>query len=109
MDNRRLNNSFRSNQSQGKSFNAQFGHASELAVNMFSKKETPAIHSSAISSATLLEKIPKLETKCEQVRKLLCNGIYTLLVLSLAALYFVVSGVQFWITMYINLILEIDI
>lgn len=106
MDNTNLNSSFYSNNSH--SFNHQFGHASELAYSIFGRKDSPVMVNTSFN-ITLLDKVPKPETKCTTVKKLLCHRVFMCIVLSMSALYFVVSGVQFWLTQYTNLVLKVDL
>lgn len=46
-------------------------------------------------------------TQCEGVKVLLQNKIYVLLTLSTSCLYFVITGVQFWITDYMIITLNV--
>lgn len=39
------------------------------------------------------------------IRDLLGNRVYVSLVLSISSLYFVVSGLQFWITTYLTVVI----
>jgi len=42
----------------------------------------------------------------QQLKQLLSSGVFVLLVMSLSGLYFVVTGIQFWITDYLTLPVE---
>ena len=41
------------------------------------------------------------------IKELLGNSIYVLLVLTISSFYFVVSGLQFWITTYMTTVIGV--
>ena len=47
-------------------------------------------------------------TQCEGLKKLFKNGIYLLLTLSTSCLYFVITGLQFWITDYMIIVIKVS-
>ena len=41
------------------------------------------------------------------ISSLLSNSVYMLLVLTITSLYFVISGLQFWVTAYLTIVMEV--
>eukprot|EP00914_Ancora_sagittata_P017425 GHVO01034316.1.p1 GENE.GHVO01034316.1~~GHVO01034316.1.p1 ORF type:complete len:661 (-),score=59.70 GHVO01034316.1:164-2146(-) len=44
---------------------------------------------------------------CRQIKRLLSDSLYVLLTIALANLYYVVTGIQFWITEYLVVVLKV--
>ena len=90
-------------------FNTKFGHQSELALSLVGLGSGPKTSKRGQQTQTLLEKSPKPETTQRSFGKLCCNGVFMLLILAISCLYFVVSGLQFWVTVYVNTVLGVPI
>ena len=63
---------------------------------------SPVASPMAAGRAAAPSPLPGERSTCRQIGMLLCSPLYVLLTLALCFLYFVVTGIQFWITDYLH-------
>ena len=63
---------------------------------------SPVASPMAAGRAAAPSPLPGERGTCRQIGMLLCSPLYVLLTLALCFLYFVVTGIQFWITDYLH-------